>query len=122
MEAEAINLVAQFLSAPTLFGAIIALFVGYLWYSKIRNEKSAGSDFREVIDELKGQIGELRDQLKEEREAREEAEKQKFDAFAQVTQLTLEIGQLKQQVTLLQSTIEDMKAKEDTILAQTARS
>ena len=68
---------------------------------------------------MKEQIGELRNQLKDEREARERAENDKYDALKQVNVLTLEIGQLKQQVNLLQVTIEDLKKSEEQLIAQT---
>ena len=61
----------------------------------------------------------MRNQLKDEREAREKAENDKYDALKQVNVLTLEIGQLKQQVNLLQVTIEDLKKSEEQLIAQT---
>ena len=120
MEDAVVNLISQIITNPTSYGFAFILIAFYIWYSKLRNERSIGADFKEVIDELKEQIGELRNQLKDEREAREKAENDKYDALKQVNVLTLEIGQLKQQVNLLQVTIEDLKKSEEQLIAQTA--
>ena len=120
MEDAVVNLISQIITNPTSYGFAFILIALYVWYSKLRNERSIGADFKEVIDELKEQIGELRNQLKDEREARERAENDKYDALKQVNVLTLEIGQLKQQVNLLQVTIEDLKKSEEQLIAQTA--
>ena len=120
MEDAVVTLISQIITNPTSYGFAFILIAFYIWYSKLRNERSIGADFKEVIDELKEQIGELRNQLKEEREAREQAENDKYDALKQVNVLTLEIGQLKQQVNLLQVTIEDLKKSEEQLIAQTA--
>ena len=120
MEDAVVNLISQIITNPTSYGFAFILIAFYIWYSKLRNERSIGADFKEVIDELKEQIGELRNQLKDEREARERAENDKYDALKQVNVLTLEIGQLKQQVNLLQVTIEDLKKSEEQLIAQTA--
>ena len=87
-------------------------------FRSVSQSRYFGADFKEVIDELKEQIGELRNQLKDEREAREKAENDKYDALKQVNVLTLEIGQLKQQVNLLQVTIEDLKKSEEILIDQ----
>ena len=120
MEDAVVTLISQIITNPTSYGFAFILIALYIWYSKLRNERSIGADFKEVIDELKEQIGELRNQLKDEREAREKAENDKYDALKQVNVLTLEIGQLKQQVNLLQVTIEDLKKSEEQLIAQTA--
>lgn len=120
MEDAVVTLINQIITNPTSYGFAFILIAFYIWYSKLRNERSIGADFKEVIDELKEQIGELRNQLKDEREAREKAENDKYDALKQVNVLTLEIGQLKQQVNLLQVTIEDLKKSEEQLIAQTA--
>ena len=120
MEDAVVTLISQIITNPTSYGFAFILIALYIWYSKLRNERSIGADFKEVIDELKEQIGELRNQLKDEREARERAENDKYDALKQVNILTLEIGQLKQQVNLLQVTIEDLKKAEEQLIAQTA--
>ena len=120
MEDAVVTLISQIITNPTSYGFAFILIALYIWYSKLRNERSIGADFKEVIDELKEQIGELRNQLKDEREARERAENDKYDALKQVNVLTLEIGQLKQQVNLLQVTIEDLKKSEEQLIAQTA--
>ena len=120
MEDAVVNLISQIITNPTSYGFAFILIAFYIWYSKLRNERSIGADFKEVIDELKEQIGELRNQLKDEREARERAENDKYDALEQVNVLTLEIGQLKQQVNLLQVTIEDLKKSEEQLIIQTA--
>ena len=120
MEDAVVTLISQIITNPTSYGFAFILIAFYIWYSKLRNERSIGADFKEVIDELKEQIGELRNQLKDEREAREKAENDKYDALKQVNVLTLEIGQLKQQVNLLQVTIEDLKKSEEQLIAQTA--
>ena len=120
MEDAVVTLISQIITNPTSYGFAFILVALYIWYSKLRNERSIGADFKEVIDELKEQIGELRNQLKEEREAREQAENDKYDALKQVNVLTLESGQLKQQVNLLQVTIEDLKKSEEQLIAQTA--
>lgn len=120
MEDAVVTLLSQIITNPTSYGFAFILVALYIWYSKLRNERSIGADFKEVIDELKEQIGELRNQLKDEREARERAENDKYDALKQVNVLTLEIGQLKQQVNLLQVTIEDLKRSEEQLIAQTA--
>lgn len=120
MEDAVVTLISQIITNPTSYGFAFILIALYIWYSKLRNERSIGADFKEVIDELKEQIGELRNQLKDEREAREKAENDKYDALKQVNILTLEIGQLKQQVNLLQVTIEDLKKSEEQLIAQTA--
>ena len=119
MEDAVVTLISQIITNPTSYGFAFILVALYIWYSKLRNERSIGADFKEVIDELKEQIGELRNQLKDEREARERAENDKYDALKQVNVLTLEIGQLKQQVNLLQVTIEDLKKSEEQFIAQT---
>lgn len=119
MEDAVVTLISQIITNPTSYGFAFILIALYIWYSKLRNERSIGADFKEVIDELKEQIGELRNQLKDEREARERAENDKYDALKQVNVLTLEIGQLKQQVNLLQVTIEDLKKAEEQFIAQT---
>lgn len=119
MEDAVVTLISQIITNPTSYGFAFILIALYIWYSKLRNERSIGADFKEVIDELKEQIGELRNQLKDEREARERAENDKYDALKQVNVLTLEIGQLKQQVNLLQVTIEDLKKSEEQFIAQT---
>lgn len=119
MEDAVVTLISQIITNPTSYGFAFILIALYIWYSKLRNERSIGADFKEVIDELKEQIGELRNQLKDEREARERAENDKYDALRQVNVLTLEIGQLKQQVNLLQVTIEDLKKSEEQFIAQT---
>ena len=119
MEDAVVTLISQIITNPTSYGFAFILIALYIWYSKLRNERSIGADFKEVIDELKEQIGELRNQLKDEREAREKAENDKYDALKQVNVLTLEIGQLKQQVNLLQVTIEDLKKSEEQFIAQT---
>lgn len=121
MEDAVVNLISQIITNPTSYGFAFILIALYIWYSKLRNERSIGADFKEVIDELKEQIGELRNQLKDEREAREKAENDKYDALKQVNVLTLEIGQLKQQVNLLQVTIEDLKKSEEQLIAQTTQ-
>ena len=121
MEDAVVTLISQIITNPTSYGFAFILIALYIWYSKLRNERSIGADFKEVIDELKEQIGELRNQLKDEREAREKAENDKYDALKQVNVLTLEIGQLKQQVNLLQVTIEDLKKSEEQLIAQTAK-
>ena len=118
MEDDVVNLISQIITNPTSYGCAFILIALYIWYSKLRNERSIGADFKEVIDELKEQIGELRNQLKDEREAREKAENDKYDALKQVNILTLEIGQLKQQVNLLQVTIEDLKKSEELLIDQ----
>jgi len=120
VEDAVVTLISQIITNPTSYGFAFILIALYIWYSKLRNERSIGADFKEVIDELKEQIGELRNQLKDEREARERAENDKYDALKQVNVLTLEIGQLKQQVNLLQVTIEDLKKAEEQLIAQTA--
>ena len=120
MEDAVVTLISQIITNPTSYGFAFILIALYIWYSKLRNERSIGADFKEVIDELKEQIGELRNQLKDEREARERAENDKYDALKQVNVLTLEIGQLKQQVNLLQVTIEDLKKSEEQLIIQTA--
>jgi chromosome segregation ATPase len=120
VEDAVVTLISQIITNPTSYGFAFILIALYIWYSKLRNERSIGADFKEVIDELKEQIGELRNQLKDEREARERAENDKYDALKQVNVLTLEIGQLKQQVNLLQVTIEDLKKSEEQLIAQTA--
>ena len=119
MEDAVVTLISQIITNPTSYGFAFILIALYIWYSKLRNERSIGAEFKEVIDELKEQIGELRNQLKDEREAREKAENDKYDALKQVNVLTLEIGQLKQQVNLLQVTIEDLKKSEEQLIAQT---
>ena len=119
MEDAVVTLISQIITNPTSYGFAFILIALYIWYSKLRNERSIGADFKEVIDELKEQIGELRNQLKDERDAREKAENDKYDALKQVNVLTLEIGQLKQQVNLLQVTIEDLKKSEEQFIAQT---
>ena len=121
MEDAVVTLISQIITNPTSYGFAFILITLYIWYSKLRNERSIGADFKEVIDELKEQIGELRNQLKDEREAREKAENDKYDALKQVNVLTLEIGQLKQQVNLLQVTIEDLKKSEEQLIAQTTQ-
>ena len=121
MEDAVVTLISQIITNPTSYGFAFILVALYIWYSKLRNERSIGADFKEVIDELKEQIGELRNQLKDEREARERAENDKYDALKQVNVLTLEIGQLKQQVNLLQVTIEDLKKSEEQLIAQTTQ-
>ena len=121
MEDAVVTLISQIITNPTSYGFAFILIALYIWYSKLRNERSIGADFKEVIDELKEQIGELRNQLKDEREARERAENDKYDALKQVNVLTLEIGQLKQQVNLLQVTIEDLKKAEEQFIAQTTQ-
>ena len=121
MEDAVVTLISQIITNPTSYGFAFILIALYIWYSKLRNERSIGADFKEVIDELKEQIGELRNQLKDEREAREKAENDKYDALKQVNVLTLEIGQLKQQVNLLQVTIEDLKKSEEQLIAQTTQ-
>ena len=118
MEDAVVTLISQIITNPTSYGFAFILIALYIWYSKLRNERSIGADFKEVIDELKEQIGELRNQLKDEREARERAENDKYDALKQVNVLTLEIGQLKQQVNLLQVTIEDLKKSEEQFIDQ----
>ena len=118
MEDAVVTLISQIITNPTSYGFAFILIALYIWYSKLRNERSIGADFKEVIDELKEQIGELRNQLKDEREARERAENDKYDALKQVNVLTLEIGQLKQQVNLLQVTIEDLKKSEELLIDQ----
>ena len=118
MEDAVVTLISQIITNPTSYGFAFILIALYIWYSKLRNERSIGADFKEVIDELKEQIGELRNQLKDEREAREKAENDKYDALKQVNVLTLEIGQLKQQVNLLQVTIEDLKKSEELLIDQ----
>ena len=118
MEDAVVTLISQIITNPTSYGFAFILIALYIWYSKLRNERSIGADFKEVIDELKEQIGELRNQLKDEREAREKAENDKYDALKQVNVLTLEIGQLKQQVNLLQVTIEDLKKAEELLIDQ----
>ena len=118
MEDAVVTLISQIITNPTSYGFAFILIALYIWYSKLRNERSIGADFKEVIDELKEQIGELRNQLKDEREARERAENDKYDALKQVNVLTLEIGQLKQQVNLLQVTIEDLKKSEEILIDQ----
>ena len=120
MEDAVVTLISQIITNPTSYGFAFILIALYIWYSKLRNERSIGADFKEVIDELKEQIVELRNQLKDERDAREKAENDKYDALKQVNVLTLEIGQLKQQVNLLQVTIEDLKKSEEQLIAQTA--
>ena len=120
MEDAVVTLISQIITNPTSYGFAFILIALYIWYSKLRNERSIGADFNEVIDELTEQNGELRNQLKDEREAREKAENDKYDALKQVNVLTLEIGQLKQQVNLLQVTIEDLKKSEEQLIAQTA--
>ena len=119
MEDAVVTLISQIITNPISYGFAFILIALYIWYSKLRNERSIGADFKDVIDELKEQIGELRNQLKDEREAREKAENDKYDALKQVNVLTLEIGQLKQQVNLLQVTIEDLKKSEEQLIAQT---
>ena len=121
MEDAVVTLISQILTNPTSYGFAFILIALYIWYSKLRNERSIGADFKEVIDELKEQIGELRNQLKDEQEAREKAENDKYDALKQVNVLTLEIGQLKHQVNLLQVTIEDLKKSEEQLIAQTTQ-
>ena len=121
MEDAVVTLISQIITNPTSYGFAFILIAFYIWYSKLRNERSIGADFKEVIDELKEQIGELRNQLKDERGARERAENDKYDALKQVNVLTLEIGQLKQQVNLLQVTIEDLKKAEEQLIAQTTQ-
>jgi len=121
VEDAVVTLISQIITNPTSYGFAFILIALYIWYSKLRNERSIGADFKEVIDELKEQIGELRNQLKDEREAREKAENDKYDALKQVNVLTLEIGQLKQQVNLLQVTIEDLKKSEEQLIAQTTQ-
>jgi len=121
VEDAVVTLISQIITNPTSYGFAFILIALYIWYSKLRNERSIGADFKEVIDELKEQIGELRNQLKDEREARERAENDKYDALKQVNVLTLEIGQLKQQVNLLQVTIEDLKKSEEQLIAQTTQ-
>ena len=121
MEDTVVTLISQIITNPTSYGFAFILIALYIWYSKLRNERSIGADFKEVIDELKEQIGELRNQLKDGREAREKAENDKYDALKQVNVLTLEIGQLKQQVNLLQVTIEDLKKSEEQLIAQTTQ-
>ena len=118
MEDAVVTLISQIITNPTSYGFAFILIALYIWYSKLRNERSIGADFKEVIDELKEQIGELRNQLKDEHEAREKAENDKYDALKQVNVLTLEIGQLKQQVNLLQVTIEDLKKSEEILIDQ----
>ena len=118
MEDAVVTLISQIITNPTSYGFAFILIALYIWYSKLRNERSIGADFKEVIDELKEQIGELRNQLKDEREAREKAENDKYDSLKQVNVLTLEIGQLKQQVNLLQVTIEDLKKSEELLIDQ----
>ena len=120
MEDAVVTLISQIITNPTSYGFAFILIALYIWYSKLRNERSIGADFKEVINELKEQISELRNQLKDERDARERAENDKYDALKQVNVLTLEIGQLKQQVNLLQVTIEDLKKSEEQLIAQTA--
>ena len=119
MEDAVVTLISQIITNPTSYGFAFILIALYIWYSKLRNERSIGADFKEVIGELKEQICELRNQLKDEREARERAENDKYDALKQVNVLTLEIGRLKQQVNLLQVTIEDLKKSEEQLIAQT---
>jgi len=118
VEDAVVTLISQIITNPTSYGFAFILIALYIWYSKLRNERSIGADFKEVIDELKEQIGELRNQRKDEREAREKAENDKYDALKQVNVLTLEIGQLKQQVNLLQVTIEDLKKSEELLIDQ----
>ena len=63
MEDAVVTLISQIITNPTSYGFAFILIALYIWYSKLRNERSIGADFKEVIDELKEQIGELRNQL-----------------------------------------------------------
>lgn len=121
METEFYGFLTNLLNAPTMVGLGLLMLAAYFWFTKITSERTVGSEFKELIGQLQSQITELHDQLKEERVARAEAEKEKYYAIAQVGQLSAEIGNLKQQISFLQQTVDQMRVQEETIIKQTSK-
>lgn len=119
--ADFYSFLTQLLNAPTLVGLGLLMLAAYFWFTKITSERTVGSEFKELIGQLQAQITELHDQLKEERLARAEAEKEKYDAIAQVGQLSSEINILKQQITVLQQTVDQLRVQEEKIIQQTSK-
>lgn len=121
METEFYGFLTNLLNAPTMVGLGLLMLAAYFWFTKITSERTVGSEFKELIGQLQSQITELHDQLKEERVARADAEKAKYDAIYQVGQLSAEIGNLKQQISFLQQTVDQMRIQEETIIKQTSK-
>ena len=119
--ADFYSFLTQLLNAPTLVGLGLLMLAAYFWFTKITSERTVGSEFKELIGQLQSQITELHDQLKEERVARAVAEKEKYDAIGEVGQLSSEIKILKQQITVLQQTVDQLRIQEETIIKQTAK-
>ena len=105
------------LMQPSSFVGLGLILLGaYLWFSKVRNEGTVSSEFKELIEQLQSQIVELKDELKEEREARKTAEAEKNEALSSVGSLTTEIKYLKEQILLLQSSVDGLKAREEDLM------
>lgn len=119
--ADFYSFLTQLLNAPTLVGLGLLMLAAYFWFTKITSERTVGSEFKELIGQLQSQITELHDQLKEERVARAVAEKEKYDAIGEVGQLSSEIKILKQQITVLQQTVDQLRIQEETIIKQTSK-
>lgn len=119
--ADFYSFLTQLLNAPTLVGLGLLMLAAYFWFTKITSERTVGSEFKELIGQLQSQITELHDQLKEERVARAVAEKEKYDAIGEVGQLSSEIKILKQQITVLQQTVDQLRVQEETIIKQTSK-
>ena len=105
------------LMQPQSFVGLGLILLGaYLWFSKVRNEGTVGSEFKELIEQLQSQIVELKDELKEERDARKIAESEKNEALPSVGSLTTEIKFLKEQIEQLQSSVDGLKSREEDLL------
>lgn len=107
----------QYLTPDSIFGLAMIGVLIYIGISKLKSEKEVGSDFKGIIAELKEQIQTLSDDLKEERQARKEAEAEKYQALEQVGALTVEVKSLKQQIDILQQSVEELRKNEDKLIS-----
>lgn len=110
------TVVTGLLTPQTWVGLGLILLVAYSWWGKLNTERSIGADFKELIENLQGQLSDLKEDLKAEREARQKAELDKNDAMLKVGNLTAEVQGLKTQIQNLQNSIEQLQEREKGLL------
>lgn len=104
------------LNPQTFVGLGLILMVAYSWWGKLNTERSIGADFKELIENLQGQLVDLKEDLKAEREARQKAELDKNEAMMKVGNLTAEVQGLKTQIQTLQDSIEELQSRETSLV------
>lgn len=104
------------ITPQNLVGLGLIILGAYSWWSKLNTERTVGSDFKELIENLQGQLSDLKEDLRNEREFRQKAEQEKNEALSQVGSLTLEVQTLRTQVQQLQSSIDALKDREQVLM------